>query len=304
MIARYLIAFLLLWGAAQAQTCGPDRVPAPAATQGFNCEIFWDGFTSLSTVDVNNTLAPGFKWYVQVAGNTVTPATAFVQTGGGLQITPATNDATYGLWNMGSCAALGSGNHVGTTISGSMYVDIQLTTWGLKLGGNNWWPATWMLGSEQIYAVRVPTTGVIDSPEPDVLEGIASAVRYFHFWHIVGSGGPPDGSQTDSTGGGIQYVSSSPTFASGYTYGVLLLDPLVNSGTGVVIGYLNDFIEGTSTPVTWGSGSIFTNTTRKPMCILFTSGNAQPIVIRSVQVWTTTPTGVTPLGGGARRRLR
>jgi hypothetical protein len=300
---RCLFPFILLCAsAAQAQTCGPDPVPAPASQQGFNCEVFWDGFASLATVDVNDTLAPGFKWYVKGSGF-VEPSSAFVQTAGGLQITPTNNDPVTGLYQLGSCASTGGGNHVGTTVTGSMYVDIKLTTWGSQLGGNNWWPAAWMLGGEQLYAIRVPTTGIIDSPEIDLREWAnAGDARHYHFWHIIGSGGAPDGSQADI--GNYVYVSSTPAFVSGYIYGASLLDPTLNRGTGAVTGYLNDFIETNSTPVTWSPGATIQNTTLKPMCILFGSGYNQPIVIRSVQVWQTAPAGVTPLGGGARRRLR
>ena len=43
----------------------PPPQPTPAITWGYNNLAFFDHFDSLSTIDVNNTLQPGFNWYTQ-----------------------------------------------------------------------------------------------------------------------------------------------------------------------------------------------------------------------------------------------
>src|SRR6266550_3028759 len=44
-------------------TCGPDPAPPQAAALGYTCEVFWDNFTSLSTIDTTSSHVNGFKWY-------------------------------------------------------------------------------------------------------------------------------------------------------------------------------------------------------------------------------------------------
>jgi hypothetical protein len=290
---RVLFACLLSWlltGAARA-ACGPDPLPAPAAAHGFNCEVFWDNFDSLSTIDLGNGLASGFKWYVTVAYGGVTDASVFAQTSGGLQITPDVNGShpnSSSLYQLSSCAPTATtGVWVGNTVTGSMYIDIKLTTWGPQLGGNNWWPAAWTLGANQI-AGNMPATG--NSPEIDLREWAGTEPRYIHYW-------PPTGADL----GGGSYVSSTPAFVSGDTYGALLLDPSINGGTGTVIGYLDDLLETNSTPISWTAGGLYSNSTLLPMCILFTSGYNQAVVIRSVGVWQTGP---PPTGGRGIRGRR
>jgi hypothetical protein len=285
----FLISDSWLLSPAQAQ-CGPDPTPAPAAAHGFNCEVFWDNFTSLSTVDVNNTLAPGYKWYVAVAYGGVTDASVFQQVSGGLQITPDLNGAhpnSSSLYQMASCAIQASG-WVGTAVTGGMYIDVKLTTWGPQLGGNNWWPAGWTLGLVQLVG-GLPTGQTVNSPELDLREWAGTEARYTHIWQLPAS--------TDI--GGQTYVSSTQTFVSPTTYGVLVLKPAQNGGTGTVIGYLNDAVETNSTPVTWSPGGTNSNFSELPMCVLFTSGYNQPVVIRSVGVWQAT---LPPQGGKLRGR--
>lgn len=71
----------------------------PAASYGINNTILFDDFTSLSTIDVNNTKAPGFNWYVDglwddaIENNTNNPAPAnkITQAGSILTLLPPGN---------------------------------------------------------------------------------------------------------------------------------------------------------------------------------------------------------------------
>lgn len=258
-------------------------MPAPAAAHGFTYEIFCDDFTSLSTIDLGDTRVPGFKWYIQGAYNTTTNPADFAIVPGGLQLTPDTNLNPEGLYNFGSCAGGGgSGMYVGNTFQGGMYVDIKLTTWGDHLNGNFWWPAAWMDSVNQLYLGPPPN---FYGPEIDFIENLFGG-RALHSWY---NGGSPHIYTT---------YASTPLFTSGNSYGVLILKPEQNGGTGKLEGYLNDVVEASSTPVTWSPGGDYSSTSELPLCIVFTAGYNQSVVIRSVQVFTTPP----PSGGGRPRR--
>lgn len=292
-----LAAILCLLCAPAWAVCGSDTVPAPAAAHGFTVQVFCDDFTSLATVDVNNTAAPGFKWYVQSGYGGFTPVTAFSQQAGGLQIIPTVNMLNgAGLYNMTSCAGVGSsGSYVGTALVGGMYIDITLTTWGPTLGGNLNHPSAWTLGLWQLVGLPPGASSDNPSPELDLREWSGTEGRYVHYWSLS--------SGLDLAPGGlVPYVNSTAAFVSGVTYGALILKPWQNGGTGTVIGYLNDVVEPTSVPLTWHVGdTLWVNFSEAPMCILFSSGYNQPIVIRKVAVWQAP---VVPPAPGSGRLFR
>src|ERR1700730_10499157 len=100
------------------------------------CEVFWDHFTSSSTVDLADTRAPGFKWYIHnrwpglASGDAawqnfdITNPSDITFVAGGMRLNPSVNTVNDGV-NMISCATNGvAGQYVGTAIQGGMYVDI------------------------------------------------------------------------------------------------------------------------------------------------------------------------------------
>lgn len=85
--------------------------PSNPASSGF-ASVFADEFNSLSTIDVNNTLAPGFNWYVtKFFGFGTSPASAFSVSSGVLTIAPTAGDTS--TWQMATAAPSG-GSFVGT----------------------------------------------------------------------------------------------------------------------------------------------------------------------------------------------
>jgi hypothetical protein len=70
-------------------------VPAPAATWGLTSEKFHDNFTSLSTIDVNNTGNAGYNWYVQCNFNSIGVTNTGSSAGSGT-ITIASSYPTFG----------------------------------------------------------------------------------------------------------------------------------------------------------------------------------------------------------------
>ena len=48
---------------------GDPSQPTVAASAGFNKNVFYDNFLSSQTIDLHNTFAPGFKWYLNRASD-------------------------------------------------------------------------------------------------------------------------------------------------------------------------------------------------------------------------------------------
>jgi hypothetical protein len=290
----------LFGGSAAAQTCGPHTPPAIAASYGFTCETFWDDFTSLSTFDMADTLAPGFNWYLR-RFNTITEPTAGLSiVPGGLRLNPATvYSDIYGLYNIGSCTAgaESGGNLVGKRVAGPMYVELVLSeVFGDDLGP--WWPAFWMLGEEQIKGTVRP----YDSPEIDLREHASGGSRNLHRWHLNADFLTQEETYT--------YYAGIPSFSPGEKLGVLILSPELNGGVGLVRGYYNDTLYEPH-DVTWAPGGLYSEAAIAPMCLLFGTGANEPVTLRSWRIWQA-PNGTPPVeppepspnagGGGVRRR--
>jgi hypothetical protein len=289
MMLRALIILLFLCSAASAQTCGPDAVPAPAAAHGLTCEVFWDDFTSSSTVDLANTGLPGFKWYLQRTGTSVPTNPADIQfVAGGMKITPS-SQTTNDLWNVTSCFATdGIGGYVGNAVQGSMYVDITITSLS-DPGGTLWWPVLWALGFRQLGGGTPPGGYPFASPEIDFMEHTGGG-RNLHQWEIFGGG-----SQTDTF---VEYGGFVPgSLNPDEKIGALILAPEINGGTGTVVGYVNEVADA-HVPATWSPGGTYSATTTTPICFLFTTGYLQPLVLRAFKVF------VPPPSAGASRPRR
>jgi hypothetical protein len=288
MLARLcaaLAALLLLCSVAHA-LCAPGPVPAPAAARGLTCKIFWDDFRSPSTVDLADTRASGFKWYLDWA-HTNPADIAFVA--GGMQLTPSSNTSND-LFNISSCSGPGgSYQYVGNAVGGSMYINVTISSIGTAGPGAMWWPAVWALGVQQIYRPDPPPTP-FNSPEVDFIEHTGGA-RNLHQWFIY------TGGQTETW----TPYANTPPFLGGETLGTLILKPEQNGGVGTVVGYLNDIVEAESTPATWTPGGTYSVTAEMPMCFLITSGYQQPLVLRSFEVFVPPP---PPGIGRPRKGLR
>jgi hypothetical protein len=288
--------------AALSASCGPDAPPAPAVAHGFNCEVFYDNFDHPigTTVDMGQTWAPGFKWYLQGGqAYPLNPADVAIQAPGteigGLRLIPdidwtAANSATNfnGLWNMGSCAWVSVPDNVWVgqqnVVQGSMYMQVQMSSISNGTGGY-WWPAIWNLATGRLFE-----STAAHNPEIDFFEFLGGG-RNIHDWL-----GASDPSPTPY-GNANTIVYPTPK-----TYGVLILKPGDNGGVGTIRAY-EGAAAGTETldnshNVTWAPGGLYSSTSEMPLCFLITSGYNQAIVIRSIRVWQVTPPGA---GIGGRR---
>jgi hypothetical protein len=267
--------------------CGADPVPAPAAAHGFTSEVFCDDFTSLSTLDLANTQALGFKWYMLNFQGKVSDPADFSIVAGGLQIQPTTNTSLDGI-NLQSCVFSDPANqvYIGNAFRGGMYINIRISAIPLGSGGELWWPAAWTAGVA-VHEGGAPSPGWPTFPEIDFIEHTGGG-RNLHSW-AYGSGDT------------YQQYANTAVFTVPASYGVLILTPAQNGGTGTLIGYKNDALDSGQNPATWAPGGLYSETSVMPMCILFTSGYNEPFVIRSVQVWQSGPLGTSGKPWGRRR---
>ena len=96
----------------------------PVGSAGYQL-VFDDEFTSLGTIDINNTQAPGFNWYVQYPfGPYPTSPSAFSQNGSVLTIN-VQPDGSYNAWQMCTTATVaGAPNgYVGNAWTGEWYIE-------------------------------------------------------------------------------------------------------------------------------------------------------------------------------------
>jgi hypothetical protein len=157
---------------------------------------FFDDFNSASTIDVNNTLAPGFKWYC--AGNTwpaqdnsswQTPCNPALITVSGSVLTVNTNTSSSPQPNPQTAAYTGSGNYVGQG-----FLAPWLAEWNCSYGQNNihfaelaFWGVglEYQLGppSSQPGLSQLGLTGEIDMVDASPSEG-----RYNPIWAFLDGG--------------------------------------------------------------------------------------------------------------------
>lgn len=146
---------------------------------------FSDNFASASTVDANNTLAPGFNWYLNnffpvPNGNilsffnlltTPTPSTNAVVSGNTLTLSNTSGAPSYGTL-ISTCGWNGS-QIVGHSFANGFYVDVAIS-FDPTLGGSStsiFWPAIWMVPTQLLNN----TIGSSHWVEPDLFEAFPNA---------------------------------------------------------------------------------------------------------------------------------
>jgi hypothetical protein len=284
-------------GGVAALSCGPDASPSQATAQGYTCEVFWSNWQSvgnINDIDVNDTRASGFNWYVHNlwpglgGGHTgwnnvqTTPLGDITySSGNGVSIDPSNNNSVTATnpnsWNMQSCATNGTANqYIGTAIPGGFYVEVgihSITPDGQQ-GGNNWWPVVWTQPIEFLAAPNAAPSSVTFS-EVDIFENIADPYpRYAHYW--TGN----DDSLTDHP---TQFGTYNNTFTSA---GALIIKAANNGGVGVLRAYKNGSIDPNNVDVTWTPGDgHFSVIETDHHCFTMTSGYHQPMVLSYFRVW-------------------
>jgi hypothetical protein len=277
-------ARILHGGAVAApSTCGPDPTPAPAAARGYTCETFVDNFTSISTIDAANTLAPGFKWYTNNAwpgeASTMPQWQSFLNTlpdsysidANGLEfhVPQSENNRIYisGGAMLLSCGYAPGGGYVGQTFSNGWYADVQVT-------------AATVSGAEDIswYEPTEFYTSTVSGVIFDELDNDGTT-SHGTLWEWLA-----DGSYTNTALYSHGFVTA---WDGPNTYGMLVVPASQNGGNNLIGWYENDIYKASGSYAP--SSGILVTVGTDHFCIILQSNYGLPETIRSVKVWQLPP---------------
>jgi hypothetical protein len=280
-------------GAHTSRSACNDPVPAIAATYGLTYEAFCPDMTNPAIYDLSDSLEPGFTWYIRrdwpygrdwagcCTAYDPTPPSQFTINSSGLTI-GATDDWDGGGEFYTCAAANNSAGYVGTTFSGSFYVDVAYTSSGASDGNS----AVWM---DSINNLTANLNG-----------NAASTVRWIEL----------DNFETEygRTVWDIQYAGSTEDFQDDYQIpindngvnGTLVVAPSLNGGTGLIERANNDVAfdtleyRPTMVPVAAGAplnylAGTFSEINQDHFCILMGSDPGRTMTVSKVQVWTLPP---------------
>ncbi len=230
-----------------------DRIPpSPAAKYGFHRLTFSDDFLSLDTIDVKNTLTPGYTWYM---ANAMIPQdspdgnmhTGVIQSPSSVSIANSiltfVPSAKSGGWltNVGY-KGVSAPRTVGTPIAATggyfecrMSFDPNFKPAASFVYPFQYWPAFWIEDINLWLAINDRDSARGNKPELDFFEYFSSADRYGMDMH--------DWTNNRNSAGLIPSVANaslgSPAFSRMNTFGTLWVPPRKNGGTGRVQRYFN-----------------------------------------------------------------
>lgn len=238
-------------------------IPAPAVANGFLTRTFFDHFLTPTTIDLANSQAAGFNWYLRNDWpNATTPSSTAWN---GIQTDLATNASDISVANseivianavtVGQATALSTAcyannvqGYVGQVFNclSGFYFEFRMKANPAlaNLGAVKSWPIGWLM------AIEFLTGAVTHHAEIDGFEmypaspGNPSAVMAFHDWDMT--------AKTDN-----QNTNFSPSItldANYHTYGTLYVAPGSNGGTGLIKRYY-DGVEQTAQAITFSAGA-------------------------------------------------
>lgn len=255
LLPRRVDAGFLRGSAAYPVTPPLPSVPAVAAGAGFNTLAFWDGFDSIHTIDVNNTLQPGFNWYLtntiipqdnpdgtQAAGTTQAPSSIGISNSV-LSFTPSQPSGGW-LTNTGYTGT-GGARYVGTPIAAAggyfeckMAFDPFFTNPGPKFDyPNNFWPAFWMQDAIQGLHINDQNTSPTKAGEVDFFEFFGYNPNTDHYFTGMITHEWTD--NINAASGTGHFTLAPDSWTGMHTYGCLWLTQTQNGGTGIIKRYFD-----------------------------------------------------------------
>jgi hypothetical protein len=283
--------------------------PPPAAKYGFNRLTFFDDFNSLDTIDINNTLVPGYNWYMANAmipqdspdGNIHTgvvqsPSSASVANSV-LTFIPSAKSGGW-LTNVGY-KGVSAPRTVGTPIAATggyfecrMSFDPNFEPAASFVYPFQYWPAFWIEDIDLWLSINDRNTTRVNKPELDFFEYFSNSVGYGMDMH--------DWTNNRNSAGLIPSIANasfgSPAFRRMNTFGTLWVPQRKNGGTGIVQRYFNGkHISGadvtyssttTSSQATGGFPGVFSDMDASAGFVLqIGSGHGWAIHVDYVRVW-------------------
>lgn len=325
MIKRAIIALVILGfmspmpvqafkgGGGPAPVSSGPSVPAPAAAWGFNTLPFDDEFDSISSIDVNNTLAPGFKWYVQSYLFGTHPNQLYVVNSASFSVSSGV--LTYNPNNCSPSCGVTGGNiysvgwvpgspptYVGNTIQPTGFYAEARIAYDPSLApasGNRWFPAFWLWDKSILLKEADSLSyGGAHYTEFDVFEatpngGGGSVEAQYVDWDWY----QPSGTTTQKRN--TNYALAVPTIDAGFhTYGLLWVPMVKNGGTGLIQRYVDGvlisagnvtYTSTTASPTPnggyatgWMAGA---DSSTQGFSVNLQTGNGWPMQIDYVRVW-------------------
>lgn len=250
--------------------------PNIAAAYGYNNLLMFDDFNNLGTIDINNTLNPGYNWYVQYLQTNASgqqkwvlnpgAVTAYTDTVIKIQQSAAssTPNLTGGyLTNMGIKGNFGSTSLVGTAINpNGCYMEAAIAYNNSDITSNyqsniNYTGAFWLFDNTLTLTgnnnLSFPLNGLA---EVDVMEifydGSGSPFIPMNDWTWYNNNGNYGSSYINNTN-----TNSGLTPGDGnmHKYGMLWVPQSKNGGTGLIKRYF-DGVEVSACAVTYTSSGI------------------------------------------------
>lgn len=296
--------------------------PAIAHTWGYNTLALWDDFTSLSTIDINNTLNPGYNWYTSLRAGAGNPAVAFTLNAASLSVCNSilTINPDAGLSGGGYLFQTGYTGSTGSRLVGSsigpngaywecrMSFDPSFAQSGLPA-----WPAFWAWDNQiNINLADNASYGGNMYTELDFFEaypGNGTISPLFTDWNWASNSSQT--SNTNSTLSGIPNLNDG----NFHTYGCLWVPQITNSGMGLIQHYV-DGVHYSSGDVTYSSTTVSPevqsgaptgwlsgiDSTIKGITTVLSTNNGWPLNVDYVMVWTPKP--LVDQVGAAKGRAR
>jgi hypothetical protein len=284
-------------------------MPAPATTWGYTNLVLYDNFTS-TTIDLNNTLAPGFNWYVNNAwpfmnaGNsawlpmntsTATPSSDLIVSG---QQVDMTTDVSHLNESLNTCGSLGSQSYVGKAFGGGFYLEVRMsanpalaTSAAASWAG---WPIFWGVPVEFLdgaFAYGTPFVEADGFEQFPTGTGTITKEMALHEWHV----GASSSFQFSASNYDVSAAINGADLSQPHRFGFLWVPQSLNSGTGLLQRFF-DGVHITASDVTYSATAHPTPDTTLPIgtfaemdsehfCILLGAGPSWPTFIQSVQLW-------------------
>lgn len=220
-------------------------LPAPALAWGLNSRVFYDDFNSLATIDLTDSGAPGFNWYIRNAWQSPSANTIPWYTGPGTpntdvsQISVAGSKITFNSNVKGedvmlsTACPVGSG-YVGNTFTGTAYYEFSMATDNTlaNVSAPVVDPIGWGIDTRWL------TNQTNQFVEIDIMEmfalGPASAepLGALHDWEVTPSSVVYNNNNSNIV------LGTSPDTAQ-HIYGALHIAPADNGGIGLVQWYVD-----------------------------------------------------------------
>jgi hypothetical protein len=250
--------------------------PSNPAASGYAL-VFDDEFTSISTIDVNNTQATGYKWYPGNIYGGATPPSYIQVSGGELQLLD--DNSGYGQGLSTTSPANNADGFVGRAFGGGAYFEarIKYNPSNINPASGTYWPSFWSDSIEAWVNATHPTTpnsrwnaqwpgqaiGYDNFVEDDFMENPFGNAGYYngsiHNWYgIQASCGGGWYCDSNNDGGSSNfnnnYVSTpGADFSQYHTYGQLwVAGNSANGGHGFVQYYFDGAAD--TDKVTWVDG--------------------------------------------------